>query len=76
MLRQPVFVSPGPEKPKDDVRRVHEIVCYECRQAHSEYKRLRTVVDQLAREYDESKDLDFVRRYTALKVIMSVGKKL
>ena len=61
------------------MRKVHEIVCNECRQAQSEYKRLRTVVDQLAREYDQSKDLDFVRRYTALKVrcncdVLALGK--
>ena len=32
-----------------------------------EYKRLRAVVDQLEREYEESKDVDMLRRYGMLK---------
>ena len=45
----------GVEKPKDDVRRANEVLCAECAKAQEEYKRLKGVVDQLNREYEDSK---------------------
>ena len=57
----------GSEKPKDDVRKVNEILCNECAQSQEEYKRLKGVIEQLEREYDDSKEVDYFRRYGMLK---------
>ena len=57
----------GADKVKDDVWKVHEQLSYEYGQAQEDYKRLRAVVDQLTREYEDSKELDSFRRYGMLK---------
>jgi hypothetical protein len=45
---------------------VNEQLSAECSQAQ-EYKRLRGVVEQLSREYEDSKEVDVIRRYGMLK---------
>ena len=57
----------GTDKSKDDVKRENDMICneYECSQ--TEYKRFRAVIDQLGREYEQSKDFDMFRRYGLLK---------
>ncbi|XP_076458221.1 uncharacterized protein LOC143291956 [Babylonia areolata] len=51
----------------DEVRRENEALSVELEAAQREHKKLRQVVEQLAREYDEAKELDPVRRYQRLK---------
>ena len=55
------------EKPKEDVWKVNESLSQEYSTAQEEYKRMRAVVDQLGREYDDSKEVDYFRRYGMLK---------
>lgn len=52
---------------RDDVRRANEQLSVDCGQAQEELKRLRQAVEQMAREYEDSKELDFIRRYGVLK---------
>ncbi len=52
---------------KDELRRTHELLCYECGNAHCRYKTLRGVIEQLSREYEDSKEVDYFRRYRLLK---------
>ena len=58
---------PASDRPKDDVRRANELLCNEFTSVSEEHKRLKVVVDQISREYEESKDVDFFRRYGILK---------
>ena len=46
---------------------MNEILCLECAQSQEEYKRLKGVIEQLEREYDDSKEVDYFRRYGMLK---------
>lgn len=52
----------------DEVRRENEALSTELEAAQREHKKLRQVVEQLSRDYDEAKELDPLRRYQRLKV--------
>ncbi|KAK7493328.1 hypothetical protein BaRGS_00015454, partial [Batillaria attramentaria] len=51
----------------EEVRRENEALSTELETAQREHKKLRQVVEQLSRDYDESKELDPLRRYQRLK---------
>ncbi|KAK7112744.1 hypothetical protein V1264_012145 [Littorina saxatilis] len=51
----------------DEVRKENEALSTELEAAQREHKKLRQVVEQLSRDYEEAKDLDPLRRYTRLK---------
>jgi hypothetical protein len=55
---------------KDDARRVNDQLYAELSQAQDDMKRLRQAVDQMAREYESSKDVDVFRRYGQLKRVI------
>ncbi|XP_064635583.1 uncharacterized protein LOC135492828 isoform X2 [Lineus longissimus] len=58
----------GPDfKSKDEVKKENETLAEEYNGINQDYKKLKGVIDQLEREYEESKDYDFVRRYGILK---------
>lgn len=52
---------------KSDPRQVNEHLCAEAETLQKDYKRLKQIVEQLANEYEHSKDLDPLRRYRELK---------
>ena len=52
----------------DEVRRENEALSTELEAAQREHKKLRQVVEQLSRDYDDAKELDPLRRYQRLKV--------
>ena len=60
----------GAEPQKDELRKLHDRLCQECNSAQDEYKRLRGVIEQLSREYEDSKEIDFFRRYGMLKAMI------
>ena len=60
----------GYEPQKDEMRKLHDRLCQECNSSHDEYKRLRGVIEQLSREYEDSKEIDFFRRYGMLKAMI------
>ncbi|KAL8623441.1 hypothetical protein ACOMHN_058886 [Nucella lapillus] len=51
----------------DEVRRENEALSQELEAAQREHKKLRQVVEQLSRDYDDAKELDPFRRYQRLK---------
>ena len=55
----------------DEVRRENEALSTELEAAQREHKKLRQVVEQLSRDYDDAKELDPLRRYQRLKVSFS-----
>jgi hypothetical protein len=55
---------------KDDARRVNDQLYAELAQAQDDMKRLRQAVDQMAREYESSKEVDVFRRYGQLKRVI------
>lgn len=63
----PASTTPQTPQSKDDVKKESERLFTELDTLTREYKRLRQVVEQLGREYEESKDYDPVRRYEKLK---------
>lgn len=65
-----ILASSLSDKSKDDTRRVNEILFTELENLQREYKRERQVVEQLTKDYEESKDYDPVRRYEKLKVMV------
>lgn len=65
-----ILASSLTDKSKDDTRRVNELLFTELENLQREYKRERQVVDQLTKDYVESKDYDPVRRYEKLKVMV------
>jgi len=52
---------------RDDARRLNEQLVSELSAAQDDMKRLRQVIDQMAREYEAAKELDVFRRYGVLK---------
>ena len=60
----------GAEPQKDELRKLHDRLCQECNSTQDEYKRLRGVIEQLSREYEDSKEIDFFRRYGMLKAMI------
>lgn len=52
---------------KDDARKENEVLCIELDNLHREQKKLKQIVEQLARDYEESKGFDPIRRYERLK---------
>ena len=52
---------------KDDARRLNEQLVSELNAAQDDMKRLRQAIDQMAREYEDAKDVDVFRRYGLLK---------
>ena len=64
------FFIVGSEPQKDELRKLHDRLCQECNSAQDEYKRLRGVIEQLSREYEDSKEIDFFRRYGMLKAMI------
>ena len=65
-----ILASSLTDKTKDDTRRVNELLFTELENLQREYKRERQVVEQLTKDYEESKDYDPVRRYEKLKVMV------
>ncbi|XP_014789061.1 uncharacterized protein LOC106882793 [Octopus bimaculoides] len=65
-----IITSSLAEKNKDETRRMNEVLFLELETLQREYKRSRQVVEQLTKDYEESKDLDPVRRYEKLKVMV------
>ncbi len=61
------FYLSASDKPKEDVWKIHEALSKESGDAQDEYKRMRAVVGQLRDEYDNSKEVDYFRRYGMLK---------
>ena len=57
----------GVWRPRDDLRRLNEQLCWECESAREQHRRLKETVDNLKREYEASKDVDVFRRYKLLK---------
>ncbi|XP_013402789.1 uncharacterized protein LOC106168312 [Lingula anatina] len=52
---------------QSEVRRETEQLCNDLEATQQDYKKFRLLVEQLHREYVESKELDFFRRYRQLK---------
>ncbi|XP_041364772.1 uncharacterized protein LOC121380087 isoform X2 [Gigantopelta aegis] len=52
---------------REEVRRENEHLATELDVVQREYKKLKQIVDQLGREYEDSKEFDPVRRYKRLK---------
>ncbi|OWF49580.1 uncharacterized protein LOC110451523 [Mizuhopecten yessoensis] len=52
---------------KDDVRKENELLWTELDSLQREHKKLKQVVEQLARDYEESKYFDPLRRYEKMK---------
>ena len=64
-----ILATTSGDKPgsKDDVRKENELLCSELDNLHREQKKLRQIVEQLARDYEDSKAFDPIRRYERLK---------
>lgn len=52
---------------KDNARKENELLCSELDNLQREQKKLKQIVEQLARDYEESKGYDPIRRYERLK---------
>ena len=52
---------------KDDARKENEQLCAEIDSLGRDHKKLKQIVDQLSRDYEESKAFDPLRRYERLK---------
>ncbi len=63
-----MFYVAGAEKPEDETRKANKQLCLECIKAEEEYKRLLQVVEQLDREYEDSKVSHRVSGGAACKV--------
>ena len=57
----------GVSKPREELRRTNEQLCWECAMTREEHRLLKETVDNLKREYETSKDVDAFRRYMLLK---------
>jgi len=55
------------QAPREVAYRLHDRLTSEYANVMSEYQHLRRVIDQLRRDYDESKEFDCFRRYARLK---------
>ncbi|CAD5123621.1 DgyrCDS11952 [Dimorphilus gyrociliatus] len=60
-------LAAGIDRVKEEARKQNEQLNQECSLVQSEYKRMKSVIDQLSKEYEESKDIDVFRRYAILK---------